>query len=332
MTKRRLTVAVFNEAQRWALPDDDLERLRAGAPDDIEVHAVRNRAAMIEALPETEFLMGLPLIESQFAGRATRLKFVQLVTAWAEELAPFRAAMLSGARVSGTGAIRAEPVAEHAMALLLALLRRVDIAVNGQADRRWVAARIAQSARDLRGATVGVINMGVVGRAVAARLRPFGCELLATGTTPSDAELVDRFLPPTNIDELIGRSEILILADTLPGRSRHVLDRPLFEQMGSRTLLINVAGGGVFSESELLRAIRRGHIAGAALDCFEHRPLSANSPIWNAANVIVTPSIATASPSYWRRAVDVTLENLRRLDSGQEILDELRVETAVAPA
>lgn len=328
----RLTVAVFNEAQRWSLPDGQVERLRAGVPDDVEVEAVRTRAALVERLPETNFLMGMPLAESQFVGRATRLKFVQLVTAWAESLAPFRSAILAGARVSGTGAIRADPVAEHAIALLLALLRRLDIAVSAQSHRRWAAARIAQSTRDLNGATVGILNIGAVGSAIARRLRPFGCELLATGVGEAHAALVDRLLPPASVDELVGRSEILILADDAPGRRRPLLDRPLFEQMGSRTLLVNVAGGNVFQESELLRAIRRGHIGGAALDCFEHRPLSPNSPIWNAANVIVTPSMATASPTYWRRAVDVTLENLRRLRSDQPLLDELSVEAAVAPA
>ncbi len=332
MTARRFTVAVFNEAQRWSLEDEEIERLRAGVPEGVEVQAVRTRADLVELLPETEYLMGLPLAGSQFTGRATRLKFVQLVTAWAESLAPYRAAILAGARVSGTGAIRADPVAEHAMALLLALLRRLDIAATAQSNRRWASSRIAQSTRDLSGATVGIISMGSVGRAIAKRLRPFGCELLATGATSSDAELVDRFLSPSHIDELISRSEILILADDTPDRRRPLIDRPLFEQMGSRTLLINVAGGGVFDESELLRAIRRGHVAGAGLDCFEHRPLSPNSPIWNAANVIVTPSTATASPTYWRRAVDVTLENLRRLDAGESLLDELRAETAVASA
>jgi phosphoglycerate dehydrogenase-like enzyme len=332
MSDRRLTVAVFNESQRWALDDAMIDRLRKGVDDAVEIEAVRSRAALLELLPETDYLMGLPLAESQFAGLATRLKLVQLVTAWAESLAPYRAAMLAGARVSGTGAIRAVPVAEHAMALLLGLMRRLDISISAQANRRWAAGRIAQSVREMADATVGLVNIGPVGREVARRLRPFGCEIIATGGSESDSDLVDRLLPEASIDELISRSDVLMLTDDDPYRRRPVLTRPLFEQMGSRSLLVNVAGGTMFAESEFLRAVRRGHIAGAALDCFEHRPLSYNSPLWNAANVIITPSTASASPSYWRRAVDVTLENIKRLESNQELLDELRVELAIAHA
>lgn len=327
MTDQTLVVAVFNEAQRWVLPKESVDRLRAGLADNgVRVVTAQSRAGLVNQLDEATYLMGLPLIESQLAGRINHLQFVQLVTARAESLAPYQAVIESGGRVAGTAVIRAIPVAEHAIAMLLAMLKHLDVASLAQTNRRWVAAGIAPEVGDLADATVGVVNLGVIGSAIAQRLAPFGCELLATGENKSFATHVDRLLPPANLDELISRTNIIILADDAPGRTRPVLDRPLFEAMGPRTLLINVASGTVFSETELLRALRQGHVAGAALDCFEHRPLPANSPLWNASNVLLTPSVATASPSYWRRAVDVTVENIRRLQTGQELLDELSTE------
>lgn len=327
MTDRLLLLAIFNEAQQWSLPEALVEKLRAHAPPGVKVEAVNRRATLMERLPEAEFLVGLPLAESQFTGRTESLRFVQLVTAWAESLAPFRAAIEAGARVAGTAAIRAETVAEHTMALLLAMLRRIDVAVLAQSNRRWTAAPIGQQVRDLAGATVGILNIDIVGREIAKRLRPFGCEIIATGDDPEAGALVDRLLSPAHIDKLVSVADVIIIADGQGEVAPPVLTRALFDEMRPSTFLINVASGCAFAEAELLRAIRRGRIAGAALDCYEHRPLPRSSPLWNASNVLLTPSIGTASPSYWRRAIDVTIENLRRFEAGEPLLDELTSQT-----
>lgn len=332
MTDQTLVVAVFNEAQHWSLPKESIERLRSALAPDVSVVAVQTRAQLVDRLDGATYLMGLPLIESQLAGRVDRLKFVQLVSAQAESLAPCQTVIDHGGRVAGTAVVRAVPVAEHAIALLLALLKRLDIAAQAQANHRWAAARIARRMGDLADATVGIVNLGVIGDAIAQRLASFGCELLATGENEAAAQHVDRLLGPANLDELVSRTDILVLADDPPGRTRSILDRAIFEAMRPRTLLVNVASGVAFAESELLRAMRNGHVAGAALDCYEHRPLAPNSPLWNASDVLLTPAVSAASPSYWRRAVDATIENIRRLESGQELLDELTVQPQAASA
>ncbi len=323
MSDRTLLVAVFNESQRWKLPSDLVERLQSGAPDSIKVKQTSTRAELMDHLSDASYLMGLPLTESQFSEASSKIEFVQLATAWSESLAPINAAHAAGARVCGTGAIRADSVAEHAIGLLFALLRRMDIAITAQANHRWAASALAPSTRDLTGSTIGLINIGWAGRALAKRLRPFECELLATGTGQHNADCVDQLLGLANVDELVSRSNVIILADDEVNRTRPMLNRALFEQMRPGTLLINVAGSNAAEDNEVLRAVRNNNLAGAGLDCFAHRPLPPTSPLWNASNIIITPSVASASPSYWRRAVDVTIENLRRLESGQELLDEL---------
>lgn len=329
MTDRTLLVAVFNEAQRWTLPGDLVAHLQSSAPESITVTQTSSRTELMDRLGDAAFLMGLPLTESQFIEASPKIEFVQLATAWSESLAPIDAAFAAGARVCGTGAIRAESVAEHAVGLMFALLRRMDVAITAQANHRWAAADMAPSVRDLSGSTVGIINLGWAGRALAKRLRLFGCELLATGAGERNADCVDQLLAPTNVDELVSRSNVVILADDELRRTRPMLDRALLAQMSPGTLLINVAGSNAVADGELLRAVRNNNLAGAGLDCFAHRPLPPTSPLWNASNIIITPSVASASPSYWRRAVDVTIENLRRLQSGQDLLDELIGEAEV---
>jgi len=336
-----LLVAVFNEAQRWALPEAHVDRLREGLGDSARVEQVRTRAALLDRLDEAAMLMGLPLSESQLQGRGGSLRFVQLVSPYAESLAPIRRVIDLGARVAGTAPIRAVPVAEHAIALLLTLTRGVDRAVLAQTSHRWASAEIAGGCRDLADLTVGIVGLGEIGRAIARRLAAFGCEVLATrrpGATPDeeddDAASIARLLPAESLDELLGRSGVVILADDTPGRDRPLLDRALFESLSPGALLINVASGTAFRENELLLALRRGRVGAAALDALDHRPLPPNSSLWNTPNVLITPSVAAASPSAWRRAVDVTIENIARLRADRPLRDEIVLapaEPAAAP-
>lgn len=323
MTDRTLLVAVFNEAQRWSLPEALVDRLRAGTPGDVRVVVARSREEFTARLDETDLLLGLPVAGDQAPATGPRLKFVQLARPHAESLAPIRRVLDAGARVAGTAPIRATAVSEHAVALTLALLRRIDDAVRSQAAHRWESQRLAGEARTLAGSTVGVVGYGHVGRAIAARLAPFGCEIIATIHDDPDAGGAARLLPGSSTDELLGRSNVVILADDRFDRVRPILDRSLFASINPGALLVNVASGTAFSESELLRAMRRGLISAAALDVFAHRPLPPTSPLWSAPNVLMTPAIGAAGPDAWRRAVDVTIENIRRFDSGERLLDEV---------
>lgn len=323
MTDRTLLVAVFNESQRWSLPEALVERLRAGSPADMRVEVARSREEFADRLDRADLLMGLPVAGDQAPAAGQRLKFVQLVRPHAESLAPIRRVLDAGARVAGTAPIRANAVAEHAIALTLALLRRLDDAVRSRAAHRWESQRLASEARTLCGATVGIIGYGHIGRAIAARLEPFGCEIIATVHDDPAATGAGRLLPGSSIDELLGRSNIVILADDRFDRVRSVLDRSLFASLNPGALLVNVASGTAFSESDLLRALRKGQLSAAALDVFAHRPLPATSPLWSAPNILITPAIGAASPDAWSRAVDVTLENIRRFDAGEPLLDEV---------
>jgi len=329
MTDRTLLVGIFNEAQRWSLSEAELDRLRAAVEGaGVRVAPVHTRHELLDRIDDAELLMGLPLADSQLVGRGGSLRLVQLVTPYAESLAPIARVIGQGARVAGTAPIRAPAVAEHAVGLLLMMLRHLDDAVHAQASHQWASAVIARSVHDLAGATVGLVDLGPVGVAIAERLAPFGCELVATVADGAPTGPVARTLAPSSVDEVLGRSDVVILADDRPGRMRPILDRALFEQLSPGALLVNVASGMAFTDRELLRALRRGRLAGAALDVFEHRPLPATSPLWNAPDVLITPAVASASPSNWRRAVGVTVENIRRFDADEPLLGEITLPVA----
>jgi len=322
---RTLTVAVFNESTGWTLPEPLLERLRHEAGDRVVVTGVASRRELMDLLPETDYLVGFPLTEGQFrASDAERLQWVQLTGSSGESLSPLRSTIGAGVRVTGSARIRAVPCAEHALALTLALCRRLHDAIRGQIEHDWAASRIAPAICDLDGRTVGLLGMSPIGEEIALRAKAFGCEVVALAEEADNPYLhVDRVLGPRRKEQFLKRIDVLIAAAARPGSPRFVIDRDELAAMQEEAILVDVSRGGVVRESALATALQKKQIAGAALDVFETEPLPAESPLWTMPNVIVTPHVASASPKYWERAVRVIATNLRRIEAGRPMLDEI---------
>ena len=115
--------------------------------------------------------------------------------------------------------------------------------------------------------------------------------------------------------------DYLVLTLPLTDRTRGLVNASTFAAMKSTAVLINVARGGIVDEGALIDALRRGHIAGAALDVFEEEPLPPESPLWELPNVILSPHISGVTPHYDERATDLFAENLRRFAAGEPLLN-----------
>ena len=330
MAARTLTVAVFNEKSGWTLPDAHVARIQDAAGPDTEVISVASRAELVAALPHTHELIGFPIGESELAEHARNLRWIQLTGSVGDALSALQYALSRGVRVTSAAGIRAPQCAEHVVMLLLALMRRLDIATHAQQQRRWATAEIAPRVRDLEGSVVGLVAISVIGRAIAQRLKSFGVEIIATqppGADPADDLVcVDKLLPVTNLRELIERSDAVIFATPfLPGGIESIGRREL-ERLQPGSLLVDVSRGGIVQQSAILDALRSGRLAGAALDVFEHEPLPPDSPLWSMPNVIITPHVSSSSPRYWDRAIDVITHNIQRLRADRPLLHELTLE------
>lgn len=328
MAERTLTIAVFNEVSGWSLPEELVERISQAAPAGVSVRAVQSRAELLETLLETTYLAGFPLTESQFEAVAGAVRWIQLTGSAGETLAPLSGAMAAGIRVTSASPIRAPQCAEHAIALTLALLRRVNSSLRAQEEHRWATESLAPLVKDLDGATVGLISMGVIGEAIARRLRPFGCEILATGAGAERAFIhVDQMFAHERIGEVLHRADVVIMATPFAPRGAPLLGRREFDQMKDGAILVDVSRGGVVRHDDLIDALRTGKLGGAALDVFSIEPLPGESALWTMPGVILTPHLSTASPRYWDRAADVIVRNLRRIEAGRPLIDELAIDT-----
>jgi D-3-phosphoglycerate dehydrogenase len=183
-------------------------------------------------------------------------------------------------------------VAEHTVALLLALLRRVPAL-----DRRvrdGVFEKAGYDGAELGTKTVGIVGFGRVGRRVAALLAPFGAGLLvhdpeAALETPPSVVRVER------LEDLLAAVDVVTLHCPLTDETRGLIDAAAIARMRPGVYLVNTSRGGVVREDDLLEALQSGRVAGAALDVFEREPPDLDAPLFALENVIATPHVAGVS-------------------------------------
>jgi D-3-phosphoglycerate dehydrogenase / 2-oxoglutarate reductase len=192
-----------------------------------------------------------------------------------------------------------EEISNHAIALLLALARRLP--AFDAAVRRGTDIPAPQSVARLSRRTLGLVGYGRIGRRVAEKARAFGMAVVAYDPYANAVAGVELL----GLDELLERADILSLHVPLTPETRHMIGARELALMAPGSLVINIGRGGLVDEDALVATLRSGHIAGAALDVTEIEPLPLDSALLDAPNVILTPHVAWVS--------DVALEDLKRL-------------------
>lgn len=200
------------------------------------------------------------------------------------------AATAAGVVVATTPGANEDAVADHALAMILALQRRLaenDAAIR---DGRWDRAG-SLTPSDLYGATVGLIGSGAIGRAVIRRLRGFGATICVydpfVDRAPEGTDLVD-------LSTLLNRSDVITVHAPLTDETRGLLGAEEFAAMKPGAYVVNVSRGGVIDEDALAASIASGHLGGAGLDTFEREPIG-ESPLRDLPTVIMSPHIAGLS-------------------------------------
>lgn len=220
--------------------------------------------------------------------------------------------------VTSASGVLADQVSEHAVALATALCRGLKGFFAAQGRREFVR----RPTRDLHRSTVGIVGFGGVGRRLAEVLAPFKTRILATDFFPIDCPPhVAELLPADRLDDLLPRVDFLFLAAPLTAATRGMIGEAQLRRMKPGSFLINVARGPLVVEEALVRALERGHLAGAALDVTEIEPLPPSSRLWDLPNAIVTPHVAGQSARRIDDMTDFFCENLRRYRAGEPLVN-----------
>jgi len=221
--------------------------------------------------------------------RSGRLRWLQLMTMGYDPVERYGAPR--GVTITNAGDSYAPTVAEHAVTLLLALLRQLPELQRRAGEGRWdqtVAARIGT----LRDATVAVIGFGNIGREIAVRLRAFGARVVAVTRSGNAGSEADESARIADLHAVLARSDATILAVPLSPQTYHLIDAAALAAMKPQAVLVNIARGGVVDGAALAGALAAGRLGGAGIDVTEPEPLPPDDPLWTLPNAIVTPHVA----------------------------------------
>lgn len=195
------------------------------------------------------------------------------------------AATKRGVAVTITPNANHEAVAEFTFALLLDVTKHV--ARQDRELRRGLWTR--KPLQPLRGHTLGIVGLGRIGRSVAVRAAAFRMKVLACEKFPDQAFIKSQGIELVDLDTLLARSDIVTLHAPLNDETRGLINRRTLDRMKPGSFLINTARGGLVVEKDLLAALQSGHLAGAGLDVFEVEPATADNPLFQLDNIVVTP-------------------------------------------
>jgi phosphoglycerate dehydrogenase-like enzyme len=236
------------------------------------------------------------------------VRWVQLpsagVEAWLDRV--------DGARVwtSAAGAYGL-PVAEHALALMLAGTRRL-------ADCARAATWTAPPAAPLDGSTVAIVGAGGIGRALVRLLAPLDVRVIAVTRRGRDGTL-----PADRMHEALPDAHHVVIAAPATAGTRHLIGAAELAAMREDAWLVNVARGSLVDTDALVRALARGEIAGAALDVTDPEPLPDGHPLWNEPRALITPHIANPAATLRRYLARHVQENVARFASGEPLLSPI---------
>ena len=175
--------------------------------------------------------------------------------------------------------------------------------------------------QELAGTTLGLLALGDIGRAVARRAQGFDMEVYAVDIrqmTPPPG--VREVWGAERLDELMARSDWLVVTAPLTDLTRGLIDRSRLEKLKPGAHIVVVSRGGIVEEEALAEGLRSGRICGAGLDAVAPEPLSSDSPLWDMPNVILSPHVSADSAQMWERRKGIFKENLRRYLEGEELL------------
>ncbi len=213
-------------------------------------------------------------------------------------------------------------VADHAMALLLALSRSLNLAYENQKQKNWARLPIV----DLEGKTAGLLGLGAIGREVAARCKAFRMRVIAMKRTLEDDPLVEKVYLPSALKELLAESDFVICSLPLTEETYHMLTIKEFATMKPSSFFVNVGRGAVVKEEDLITALMEGKLKGAGLDVFEKEPLDSESPLWDMSNVLITAHYAGTDQVGLRKSFSIFLDNLVRLRNGEPLVNVVNKE------
>jgi phosphoglycerate dehydrogenase-like enzyme len=318
----KLLIVLHHRFDLWQAPPWFVERLHRDFPD-LNITHLSNYERIKQEIADAEILVAWSIRPEQFRA-AKNLRWIHSPAAAVHQLM-FPELIKSDVILTNAREVHGPVVAEHVMALIFALAKRIPEAVRLQEKHIWGQEpmwREHPRPRELAGATLGLVGVGSIGREVAKRASALGMRVIAVRENPEKGRPVgvEQVYASADLETLLKQSDYVVLAVPITPSTQELMNAERLSKMKPDACLINVGRGLLTDEVALAAALRAHQIGGAALDVFEQEPLPADSPLWDLKNLLITPHTAGLTEKLWERHCQLLSENLHRYLAHQPLL------------
>ena len=293
----------------------EIEGMLSDVPPGVEVHFLPHGESLREHIADVDILFGH--LGEDAIPEANALRWVHQPHAGVEGFM-YPAFKASDVILTNCRGLYGTQIAEHAFALLLSITRRIPDQLEFMKTKHWERVPCVE----LAGMTMGILGLGGIGRAIAARAQAFEFNIIAADIEPIDKP--DTVSELFGLDELmafLAKSNILMVCCPSTPETHKLLSYAQFNQMPDDSYVVNVSRGKVIDEEALVEALQNVKLAGAGLDVTYTEPCPPESPLWEQQNVILTSHSAGSSQHIRRRAMQLFIDNLHRYVEGKPLVN-----------
>lgn len=283
---------------------------------------VRSYDEFVQRIGEADVVSVSGMWKNDIIPHATRLKFVQSISSGMDQYSK-ELLGATGIRLASAAGVNARAVAEHALALILAVYRRLPEARDNQHKKVWrgMLGDLTQREDELGGKTLLVVGMGRIGSHLAKLAKAFDMKVIGIRRDPkAGTNGADEIHGMGDLVKLVPQADIVALTCALTPETTGLMSAAAFAAMKPSSVFVNVARGKVADEAALVATMEGNKIWAAALDVTAEEPLTAASPLWTMPNVFITPHTAGETRAYEDNVIDILIENLDRLWRGEATL------------
>lgn len=293
-----------------------LERIRQAGELVVHTGKPESNTQFTERIGDADALMLGWQLPVDVMRAAPNLELVAFVGIGAGNFVDLDAAADTGITVCNTPGYADNTVAEHALAMMLAIARHV-----ARLDRDVRAGRWNQEVPgvELRGRNLGLVGFGGIGARFAELASAIGMNVRAWTRNPSQERARRHGIEFAALETILRESDVISVHTALAPETRNLLDSAALARTKPGVIIVNTARGEIIEEGALLRALRSGHVAGAALDVFHEEPLPANHPFLALDNVLVTPHVAYNTPEATHALLDISIDNIVSYARGKPV-------------
>jgi D-2-hydroxyacid dehydrogenase (NADP+) len=323
-SETKLVICVWHPFTEWRPKPIMPEAVRKRWPEMGVVH-LPNYDRLREELPDTDIFVGYSLRAEQLQD-GKKLKWIHSTAAGVAQLM-YPELRNSGIVVTNPSGIFSVPMAEHVIGLLLALARNFPDCVRQQDRARWSQQELwdkPQHLTELNGKVLLIVGYGSIGREVAKRAKAL--DMRVWGVTRSgkgDRTHAEKLFAAAQLEEVLPDADYVLIAAPETAETKHLIGAVQIARMKRGARLINVGRGSLLDEAALIGALESGALGGAALDVVQTEPLPAESPLWRAPNLMLTPHTSAVSDGLWERETALLLELLERWFDGRELFNQV---------